>query len=106
MRASLGEARFAGVLVALAIGDQDSIAGEDWEVFWRTGVGHLMSISGLHVTMLASLAFAVVAFLWVRVPRPRACRARAQGGGRRGRGDGIAPTRCSRDSAFRRSARW
>ena len=69
MRASLGEARFAGVLVALAIGDQDAIAGPDWTVFWRTGVGHLVSISGLHVTMLASLAFALVAFAWVRVPR-------------------------------------
>ncbi|MDH5264639.1 MAG: DNA internalization-related competence protein ComEC/Rec2, partial [Betaproteobacteria bacterium] len=69
MRASLGEARFAGVLVALAIGDQDAIAGPDWTVFWRTGVGHLVSISGLHVTMLASLAFALAAWAWVRVPR-------------------------------------
>lgn len=68
MRASLGDARFGGVLVALAIGDQDSIAGKDWEVFWRTGVGHLVSISGLHVTMLASLAFAISAWMWVRVP--------------------------------------
>lgn len=68
MRARLGEARFAGVLVALAIGDQDAIAPEDWRVFWRTGVGHLMSISGLHVTMFASLAFALAAFLWSRVP--------------------------------------
>lgn len=68
MFATLGDARFAGVLVALAIGDQDAIAGPDWEVFWRTGVGHLVSISGLHVTMLASLAFAAVAFCWVRAP--------------------------------------
>lgn len=68
MRASLGEARFAGVLVALAIGDQDAIAPEDWRVFWRTGVGHLASISGLHITMFASLAFAWTAFLWARVP--------------------------------------
>ncbi len=68
MRAELGEARLAGVLVALAIGDQDSIAAGDWEVFWRTGVGHLVSISGLHVTMFASLAFALVRFAWVRVP--------------------------------------
>jgi competence protein ComEC len=68
MRESLGEKRFAGVLVALAIGDQDAIGAGDWKVFWRTGVGHLVSISGLHITMLASLAFAVTAFLWVRVP--------------------------------------
>ncbi|MBL0141191.1 MAG: DNA internalization-related competence protein ComEC/Rec2 [Betaproteobacteria bacterium] len=68
MRAGLGERRFAGVLVALAIGDQDAIATGDWEVFWRTGVGHLVSISGLHVTMFASLTFAIMAFLWVRIP--------------------------------------
>lgn len=68
MRASLGEARYAGVLVALAIGDQDAIAPADWEVFWRTGVGHLMSISGLHITMLAALAFGLVRAAWVRVP--------------------------------------
>src|SRR5258705_5137650 len=68
MRAHLGDARLAGVLVALAIGDQDSIAADDWEVFWRTGVGHLMSISGLHITMLAGLAFTLAFFAWVRVP--------------------------------------
>ncbi len=64
----LGQARLRGVLVALAIGDQDSIAPDDWEVFWRTGVGHLMSISGLHITMLAGLGFAIAYFAWVRVP--------------------------------------
>ncbi len=106
MRESLGEARFAGVLVALAIGDQDAIAGPDWEVFWRTGVGHLVSISGLHVTMLASLAFAIVAFavgaraLRSRSRCPRARRARSPAWPRR------PPIRCSRDSACRRSARW
>jgi competence protein ComEC len=68
MQAHLADARLAGVLVALAIGDQDAIASDDWEVFWRTGVGHLMSISGLHITMLAGLAFAIAFFSWVRVP--------------------------------------
>ena len=68
MVAHLGDARLRGVLVALAIGDQDAIAADDWEVFWRTGVGHLMSISGLHITMLAGLAFTVAFLLWVRVP--------------------------------------
>ena len=69
MKERLGEARLRGVLVALAIGDQDAIAADDWEVFWRTGVGHLMSISGLHITMIAGLAFVAVFFLWVRIAR-------------------------------------
>jgi competence protein ComEC len=66
--ARLGDARLRGVLVALAIGDQDAITAADWDLFWRTGVGHLMSISGLHITMLAGLAFAACRFLWARSP--------------------------------------
>jgi competence protein ComEC len=38
-------------------------------VFTRTGVNHLMSISGLHVTMLSGLAFALVNFAWRRSAR-------------------------------------
>jgi competence protein ComEC len=68
MRASLAQARLGGVLIALAIGDQDAIAAQDWQVFWRTGVGHLMSISGLHITMLAGAGFALAFFAWVRAP--------------------------------------
>jgi len=67
--ATLGGAPYAGVLSALAIGDQNSIAPQQWQVFTRTGVNHLMSISGLHITMLASLAFAVAYWLWRRSAR-------------------------------------
>ncbi len=56
----------AGVLAALAIGDQAAIDREGWDVFRITGVAHLMSISGLHVTMFAWLAGALVARLWRR----------------------------------------
>jgi competence protein ComEC len=66
---ALPEHRYAGVLVALAIGDQRAIEASDWEVFTRTGVGHLMSISGLHVTMVSGLAAALVLWLWRRSPR-------------------------------------
>ncbi len=45
-----------GVLLALSFGDQTAISTPDWEVFNHTGVGHLMSISGLHITMLAAMA--------------------------------------------------
>ena len=46
----------AGVLALTVVGDQAAIPSRWWEMFNRTGVGHLMSISGLHVTMLAALA--------------------------------------------------
>lgn len=60
---------YAGILQALAIGDEDAIAQEDWQIFLRTGTNHLMSISGLHITMLAGLMFGVVYQLWRRSQR-------------------------------------
>ena len=53
---ALAGAPHAPVLVALAIGDQSGIDERAWTVFNRTGVGHLISISGLHVTVFAMLA--------------------------------------------------
>lgn len=61
---ALPDARYAGVIVALAIGDQRGIAQSDWEVFNRTGIGHLVSISGLHITMIAALFSGLMHFLW------------------------------------------
>ena len=61
--------RYAAVLQALAIGDGDAIANADWEIFRRTGVVHLMSISGLHVTMVAGLVLALVYACWRRIER-------------------------------------
>ncbi len=54
----------AGVLAGLAVGDQQAIERTDWDLFRATGVAHLMSISGLHVTMFAWLAAAVVGVAW------------------------------------------
>ena len=53
---ALPGARYAGVVTALAIGDQRAIPDTQWTVFNRTGVTHLVSISGLHVTVFAALA--------------------------------------------------
>lgn len=61
--------RSAGVLAALVVGDQGAIERADWDVFRATGVAHLMSISGLHVTMFAWAAAAVVGALWRRSSR-------------------------------------
>lgn len=73
---------YAGVIVALAVGDQRAIPPSQWWVFTRTGVNHLMSISGLHITMVASLAYLLVLRLWrrseiltLRLPAARAAAA-------------------------------
>jgi competence protein ComEC len=62
--AALPEARYAGVIAALAMGDQRSIAQQDWQMFNRTGIAHLVSISGLHITMIAGLAAWLSEWLW------------------------------------------
>jgi competence protein ComEC len=79
---ALPGADYAGVLTALAIGDQRAITPPQWQVFTRTGVNHLMSISGLHVTMISGLVFALAHFLWrrhaalmLRLPAPKAAAA-------------------------------
>ena len=65
-QAALGEASYGGILIALAIGDQRAIDNRSWLVFARTGVTHLLSVSGLHVTMLAGLAATLTAWGWRR----------------------------------------
>src|SRR5262245_5449712 len=66
-QAALGTTPAAGILTALAVGDQRAIATEEWRPFSRTGVTHLMSISGLHVTLVSGLAAWLVSAAWRRV---------------------------------------
>jgi competence protein ComEC len=63
----VADPRSAGVLAALVVGDQSAIEREDWDLFRTTGVAHLMSISGLHVTMFAWLAIALIGWGWRRL---------------------------------------
>jgi competence protein ComEC len=60
--------RSAGWVSALAVGDQAAIERADWDVFRATGVAHLMSISGLHITGLAWLVSVLLALAWRRLP--------------------------------------
>ncbi|WP_209019038.1 ComEC/Rec2 family competence protein, partial [Bordetella pertussis] len=66
MRQALAGLRYAPVLVALAIGDQAGVAREDWQVFQRSGIMHLVSISGMHVTAVAALGGWLAGWLWRR----------------------------------------
>lgn len=66
---SVADERTRGLLAALAVGMQSAITAQDWEIFRRTGVAHLASISGLHITMFAWLAQAFCALVWRQVGR-------------------------------------
>ena len=62
----LDNRQLAGVIAALVVGDQNAIERADWDIFRATGVAHLMSISGLHITMFAWVASLLVGWLWRR----------------------------------------
>ncbi|NOL50269.1 DNA internalization-related competence protein ComEC/Rec2 [Pelistega europaea] len=62
MQAYVEGKRYGAVLIALVMGDQEGISQEDWQLFNRTGMSHLVSISGSHITVLSALA--TVLCLW------------------------------------------
>lgn len=59
---------YVGILVALAVGESHGIQERQWEIFSRTGTGHLMSISGSHIGLVAGLIFWVVRQCWIWFP--------------------------------------
>ncbi|MEW6559281.1 MAG: DNA internalization-related competence protein ComEC/Rec2 [Pseudomonadota bacterium] len=61
----------AGTVIALALGDQAAITASDWATYRITGVAHLMSISGLHITLLAWLAMRLISAAWRQTARLR-----------------------------------
>ncbi len=67
--AHVADPQAAGLIAALVVGDQAAIERADWDVFRATGVAHLVSISGLHITMFAWGAMAAVGWLWRRSQR-------------------------------------
>lgn len=58
---------YGPVLLALAIGDQAGVDNAHWLTFNRTGITHLVSISGTHVTLIAGLVGTLMFWAWRRV---------------------------------------
>src|SRR5262249_14827856 len=48
----------SGVAAALLLGEGSGMTGDDWEQYLRTGVIHVLAISGQHLVVLAG-------FLWL-----------------------------------------
>lgn len=65
----LADRPYAGIVTALALGDQQAVSGELWRLFAATGITHLMSISGLHVTLIGALIAWLTNALWRRSSR-------------------------------------
>jgi competence protein ComEC len=64
--AALRDASYAGILIALAVGDQRAIPNAQWEVFRRTAVAHVVSISGMHVSLVALATGTLAGWAWRR----------------------------------------
>ncbi len=62
------EPRARAVLAGLLLGDQASMSSSDWALLRDTGVVHLFSISGLHITGFAWLAALMLGSMWRRQP--------------------------------------
>lgn len=56
----------SALLAALVVGDQSALEQPQWALFRATGVAHLVSISGLHITMFAWAARGLIAWCWRR----------------------------------------
>lgn len=57
---TLATSPFAGIVKALAMGADDDIPSDQWEVFRRTGTVHLVAISGSHISLIAGSCFFLV----------------------------------------------
>ncbi len=66
--AESGTPEVQGVLKALIIGDRTRISDATRQSFNRAGVGHLLAISGLHIGIVATVAFALSQWLmgWIK----------------------------------------
>lgn len=59
----------AAVLIrALALGERSGFGDRHWEVLQRSGTSHLVAVSGLHIGMIAAMAFWLLLRLALRLP--------------------------------------
>lgn len=68
IEAELGGLPGGAIVTALAMGARDGIGPAQWHVLNRTGTTHLVSISGLHITLVAGAAFYLSRMLWSALP--------------------------------------
>ncbi len=60
--------REAGIVAALMTGERAAIADEDWDALRASGLAHIISISGLHVVMMAVPVFFLVRLFLASIP--------------------------------------
>ncbi|WP_244993580.1 DNA internalization-related competence protein ComEC/Rec2 [Pseudidiomarina sediminum] len=66
----------AGVAQALVVGERQQLSASQWQVVQRTGLAHLLAISGMHLTLVVGFMLAVGWSLAVLSVRQRSRRER------------------------------
>ncbi|HEU0197283.1 MAG TPA: DNA internalization-related competence protein ComEC/Rec2 [Nevskiaceae bacterium] len=64
----LGATPGRSLVEGLVLGDQSRLAEHDWDIFRETGTSHLISVSGLHLEIVAATAYFLLRWLWVLWP--------------------------------------
>ena len=64
MHQALGHHTSTGMLIALVLGNKQTISQSQRDVLQRTGIMHLMVISGLHIGLIATLTFGLAKWFW------------------------------------------
>ena len=57
--------KVSGVAGALLLGDDAGMTRDDWDKYARTGVIHVLAISGQHLVVLSCFLWALMRFFWV-----------------------------------------
>lgn len=74
IRAALPSDPLGALIPALAVGDRSGLSDAQWEALTVTGTNHLIAISGLHIGLVAGLAYLLMLNAWgmlqIVVPSP------------------------------------
>lgn len=68
IHAALPHSPWAGLVAGLAVGARGGVSAAQWHTLRATGTSHLLAISGLHLGLVAALAFFLFASLARRIP--------------------------------------
>ncbi len=67
----LPKSNFNGIIKAVATGYRSDISKQQWSGLLTSGTNHLVAISGLHIGLIAALAFFLFKSIWWAIPSLR-----------------------------------
>lgn len=68
LQKTLDDQKYAGFFIALVTGYQGLIPAEQWDIFRHTGINHIISISGLHITLATTVFIFLINLLLKYLP--------------------------------------